>query len=172
MGVQEKKRLKRIKQYVINRDGSICCYCDKVLSDDLITMEHIVPDSKRGTFNATNLTISCAKCNNKRGNKPFFDYCAQFNWPQDKIEKYKRLYFSNLKIKVLNIAKEEFLDTDAVVPLNLIKKACQVLKIKNIDFSYYEKRYTFGIEFDKLSDRRNIKYCFELLIRIIELESE
>lgn len=172
MGTQEKKRIKRIKQYVIHRDGAICCYCDKVLSDDAITMEHIVPDSKRGTFNATNLTISCSKCNNKRGNQPFFEYCQQFNWPPDKLIKYKKLYFSNLKIKVLNLAKEEHLKDDSVIPQDLIKKACKTLKIKNMDFSFYEKRYFFDIKFDEIAERKKIKYCFELLIRLIEADSE
>ena len=80
MSSQEKKRQKRIREFVINRDGSICCYCDKVLLREEITLDHIVPDSCRGTFNTTNLTVSCAKCNNRRGNKPFFDYCKQFNF--------------------------------------------------------------------------------------------
>ena len=107
MGVQERNRQKRIREYVVERDGSICCYCNKVLSNETITLDHIVPDSKRGTFNTTNLTIACGECNNRRGNKPFFEYCKQFNWGPDKLDKYKRLYYSNLCIKVLNIAKEE-----------------------------------------------------------------
>ena len=86
MGAQERKRQKRIKEYVINRDGMICCYCDKVLTPETVTMEHIVPDSKRGTFNTTNLTVSCSDCNNRRGNKPFFEYCKKFHFPEDKLE--------------------------------------------------------------------------------------
>src|SRR5713226_2855341 len=107
MGVQERRRQKRIKEYVINRDGMICCYCDMPLAPSDVTMEHIIPDSWHGTFNSTNLTVSCAICNNKRGNKPFFEYCKQFNFSNEKLEKYKRLYFNNLKIKILNIAKEK-----------------------------------------------------------------
>ena len=83
MGAQERKREKRIREYVINRDGSLCCYCDKVLTQENVTMEHIVPDSKRGTFNTTNLTVSCAECNNRRGNKPFFEYCKRFDWSDE-----------------------------------------------------------------------------------------
>lgn len=172
MGVQERKRQKRIREYVINRDGSLCCYCDKVLTDETVTLEHIVPDSKRGTFNSTNLTIACSECNNRRGNKPFFEYCKQFNWGKEKIEKYKRMYFNNLRIKVLNIAKEECLQDDGTIPYTIIKKACQVLKIKNMDFSDYEKVYQFEIKFDEISDRKQIKYTFEQLIRIIEADSE
>jgi hypothetical protein len=172
MGAQERRRQKRIRDYVINRDGSLCCYCDKVLVPEAVTMEHIVPDSKRGTFNTTNLTVSCSECNNKRGNRPFFEYCKQFNWSEEKIGKYKKLYFNNLRIKVLNIAKEECLVEDRVIPHDIIKKACHVLKIKNMDFSDYLKIYQFEIRFDEVCERKKIKYCFEQLIRIIEADSE
>jgi HNH endonuclease len=175
MGLQERNRQKRIKEYVINRDGMICCYCDFPLTKEQITLEHIVPDSHRGTFNTTNLTISCGTCNNKRGNKPFFDYCKKFNWSEDKLDKYKRLYLSNLRIKVLNIAKEECLPLlatveDKAVPLEIIEAACHILKIRIIDFSHYEKEYFFSIKFDELAERKRIKFCFEQLIRILEAE--
>ena len=177
MGIQERNRQKRIREYVINRDGSICCYCDMPLTEDKITLEHIIPDSKRGTFNTTNLTIACYSCNNKRGNKPFFDYCKQFNFSEDKLDKYKRLYSNNLKIKILNIAKEEclpiFMDVDGkVIPNLIIEKACQVLKIRTINFLNYEAIYNFEIKFNELSERKRIKFCFEQLIRILEDDSK
>ena len=171
MGALERKRHKKIKQYVIERDGSICCYCDMPLALEQVTLEHILPDSKRGTFNTTNLTISCASCNNRRGNKPFFEYCKKFNWSEDKINKYKTLYFNNLKIKVLNIAKEECMKEQQVVPITLIKRACQILRIKRMSFSDYEKVYQFEIKFDEMCDRKKIKFTFEQLIRIIEADS-
>ena len=163
MGAQERKRQKRIKEYVIERDGLLCCYCDKVLTSETVTMEHIVPDSKRGTFNTTNLTTSCSECNNRRGNKPFFEYCKQFSWSEDKVNKYKTLYFNNLRIKVLNIAKEECMKDEQVIPVALIK---------GMDFADYEKTYPFEIRFDELCDRKKIKFCFEQLIRIIEADSK
>jgi hypothetical protein len=176
MGAVERKRQKRIKEYVISRDGMLCCYCDKPLTLEAVTMEHIVPDSHRGTFNTTNLTVSCSAHNNQRGNKPFFDYCKQFNWPEEKLQKYKKLYFNNLRIKILNIAKEECLpvsiNTESqAVPLQLIQQSCSILKIKSMDFSEYENTYQFEIKFNELSDRKKIKFCFEQLIRIIESDS-
>ena len=166
MGVQERKRLKRIREAVIARDGLICCYCCIPLTLDTVTMEHIVPDSKRGTYNTTNLTVSCYSCNNKRGNKQFFEYCKLFNFSADKLEKYKKLYTGNLRIKVLNIAKEECLDSKEAVPEVLIKRACKILRIKVADFSEYESLYDF--KFNEQCERKKIKYCFEQLIRIIE----
>ena len=90
---------------------------------------------------------------------------------RDKVEKYKILYFNNLRIKVLNIAKEECMKDDLVIPSALIKHACQILKIKGMDFSEYEKLYSFEIRFDEMSCRKKIKFSFEQLIRIIEAES-
>lgn len=172
MGAQERKRQKRIREYVISRDGLVCCYCDRKLELNSVTMEHIVPDSKRGTFNTTNLTVSCYACNNSRGNKPFFDYVKNFDFKENKLLKYKKMYFNNLRIKVLNIAKEECLLDKEAIPQDIIKQACQVLKIKNMDFSDYEKTYQFEIKFENICDRKKIKFCFEQLIRILEADSE
>ena len=171
MGEADRKRQKRIREYVIERDGSICCYCDRVLTDELVTLDHIVPDSKRGSFNSTNLTISCGDCNNKRGNASFFEYCKPYNWPEEKIEKYKKLYFANLRIKVLNIAKEECLKGDWAIPNSIIKKACHTMRIKFMDFADCERDYNLNIKFDELSFHKEIKSCFVELIRIIEAES-
>jgi hypothetical protein len=61
---------------------------------------------------------------------------------------------------------------ERVIPVALIKHACQILKIKGMDFADYEKTYPFEIRFDELCDRKKIKFCFEQLIRIIEADSK
>jgi hypothetical protein len=80
-----------------------------------------------------------------------------------------------LKIKVLNIAKEECLPkvvdvNEQAQPADLIQRACKVLKIKGMDFSTYESTYQFEIKFADMADRKRIKFCFEQLIRIIEAD--
>lgn len=171
MGASEKRRQKKIRQFVINRDKNICCYCSTILLSNEITLDHIVPASRRGTFNLTNLTVSCRSCNNKRGNISFFEYCKKFNFSEDKLNKYKKLYLSNLKIKVLNLSKEVCLKSEEVIPNELIRQACEILKIYTIDFSNYENIYQFEIKFSELAKRKKIKYCFEQLIKLIEAES-
>lgn len=171
-GARERTRRRKIREYVISRDGLICCYCNIILIPENVTLDHIVPESKKGTFNSTNLTVSCHDCNHDRGDIPFFDYCKNFNFSEEKILKYKILYSSNLKIKVLNIAKEECITNDEEIPLILIRKACHILKIKCVDFSDYEKEYQFDIRFSEMSERRKIKFTFEQLIKIIEGDSE
>jgi hypothetical protein len=170
MSLKHKKR-KRIKNFVIIRDGLQCCYCNIPLTMESLTLEHIVPDSKRGTYNSTNLTIACGPCNNFRGSKPFFEYIKKYNFQPDKIKKYKKLYFNNLKIKVLNIAKEELLKRDSEIPNSLIIEACKILKIKGVDISKFFTLYNFDINLNELTSRSKIKYTFEQIIHLIENDS-
>ena len=165
MGIQQRKRYKRIREFVTTRDGLICCYCEKPLTIDSVTLDHIIPESRDGSFNVTNLTVSCYDCNNKRGNKPFFEYCKQYNFSEQKLEKYKVLYIQTLKIKVLNTAKEEILHEEEAIPLVLIEQACHILKIEVIDFSILESN--FALNLSQVYERKKIKYCFEQLIRLI-----
>lgn len=168
---QKRNKEQRIRTQVIERDGLICCYCDKLLTLNTVTMEHIVPVSRRGTFNTTNLTVSCFDCNNERGSSDFFNYCKNFNFTPLKTSKYKKLYFDNLKIKILNIAKEECINKQYVTPLDLIHQACQILRISDIDFSSYENKYSFEIDFSQRCDRKKVKFGFEKLIKLIESET-
>jgi hypothetical protein len=169
MNKQQKRQ--KIKARVIIRDGLQCCYCNIPLTINSLTMEHIVPDSKRGTYNTTNLTIACQFCNNSRGNKPFFEYIKQFNMQKNKIDKYKKLYFNNLKIKVLNISKEFLIKNNFEVPNKLIFKACDVLKIKLIKFDDIFSIYNFDINLNEPVPRNKIKYVFEQVIHLIENDS-
>jgi len=171
MGLAERKRQKRIRDYVIERDGSICCYCDRVLTMETLTMEHINPNSQGGVFNTTNLTVACAPCNSRRGSQSFFIHCKKFNWSQDKYDKYQRLHLANLKIRILNVVKEKLLTKDYLIPNLIVLEACKLININFINFNEYEKEYGFTIVFNKLCNRSDIKFCFDQLIKIIEAES-
>ena len=163
-------RLKKIRKKVIDRDGLICCYCENFLLLNDVTMEHIVPISKRGTFNTTNLTVACKSCNNKRDNQPFFKFCKNFSWSQSKIDKYKKLYYDNLKIKILNIAKEFCIeDIEKVIPEEIITKSCLTLKVKSANFDSYFK--VVGLDSKEIYTRKVIKFSFEEIIKIIEAET-
>lgn len=166
----DSKRKKLIREDVVRRDGLDCCFCGKQLSSRTATLEHIVPVSRKGSFNRSNLTISCERCNSDRGDKNFFEYLGKFNIPEDRVLKYRRLYSNNLKIKVLNIAKEKCISDKFEVPLKLIQKACKILRIKPIDFSKIE--CYFEIPLDQSIPRREIKHSFERVIQIIEKSLE
>lgn len=162
-----RKKYKKIKDYVISRDGFVCCYCGKNLNSNTITMDHINPESNDGEYSKTNLTVSCSDCNNKRGNQSFFEFCKNFNFTKSKIEKYEYLYVCNIKIKILNIAKEEIIIEEFAIPSIIIKQACDVLGFKYIDYTIYK----IDLNFEKSYSKNVIKYYFEQLIKIIERDS-
>jgi len=163
-----KERKDKIKKELIIRDGLECCYCKKELTFDSMTLDHIVPGSKRGAFNTTNLTVACEFCNHSRGNQNFFTYIKKFGFSEAKVNKYRKLYFNNLKIKVLNICKEELLKDEAI-PNELIKEACEILRVKDINYNEYAI-YNL-IDFNTMQKRSKIIYAFEQLILYLNKDS-
>jgi hypothetical protein len=165
------KTHKIIRQYVIERDEATCCYCDKKLSNSEITLDHIIPASQGGQFNATNLTVACEKHNNSRGDQSFAKFAGQFNWQEDKINKYNLLYINNIKIKVLNTAKTNHLEGNngLVIPNKIISITCNILNIQVIDYSEYYPQNTL-LRFDLENENNYIIHSFEELIKIISRE--
>jgi hypothetical protein len=56
-----------IKKEKINK----CIYCEKDLTEENATSDHILPISKKGNNCQVNLVICCRKCNCDRGNMDF-----------------------------------------------------------------------------------------------------
>ncbi len=54
-----------IREYLLQKFGRKCVYCSK--KDISLEVEHIIPKSKGGSNRVSNLTISCRKCNLKKG---------------------------------------------------------------------------------------------------------
>lgn len=55
---------KRLRFAIFRRDGFRCCYCNRIVKDGaVLTLEHIVPLSKGGTWSADNLLTACESCN-------------------------------------------------------------------------------------------------------------
>ena len=57
------------KKNIFLRDNYRCAYCKKELSNNNITVDHIIPSSKGGKNTWTNLITSCDTCNRKKGNR-------------------------------------------------------------------------------------------------------
>lgn len=53
---------------VLRRDGYICQNCKQHIDDENINFDHIIPWSKGGSSEESNLRLLCEKCNKKRGN--------------------------------------------------------------------------------------------------------
>jgi len=59
---------KRLAIYL--RDGLSCTYCGASVEDGAqMTLDHVKPDSKGGSNDATNLVTCCSRCNSARGNR-------------------------------------------------------------------------------------------------------
>jgi 5-methylcytosine-specific restriction endonuclease McrA len=55
---------KKLRDFIFNKNSNRCVYCGKKGEE----IEHIVPKSKGGTNSVQNLTLSCRKCNESKGN--------------------------------------------------------------------------------------------------------
>jgi 5-methylcytosine-specific restriction endonuclease McrA len=60
------------REYLLEKWGRQCAYCG--VKDVPFQVEHIHPRSKGGTNSITNLTLSCEKCNTKKGTKDIKDF--------------------------------------------------------------------------------------------------
>ena len=59
---------KRLAIYM--RDGLACAWCDATIEDGaVLTLDHLIPQSKGGTNHETNLVTSCRRCNSSRGHR-------------------------------------------------------------------------------------------------------
>jgi 5-methylcytosine-specific restriction endonuclease McrA len=64
-----------VKEYLLDKWGRTCAYCGK--TNVPLEVEHVVPKSRGGTDRVSNLTLSCRKCNLKKGNKT----AEEFGYP-------------------------------------------------------------------------------------------
>jgi hypothetical protein len=56
-----------VREYLLEKFSRKCVYFGK--TNTPLEIEHIVPKSRKGSDKVSNLTISCHKCNQKKGNK-------------------------------------------------------------------------------------------------------
>jgi hypothetical protein len=61
-----------IREYLLEKWKRKCAYCKK--TGIKLEIEHIIPKSRGGSNRVDNLTISCRKCNLKKGNKTAKEY--------------------------------------------------------------------------------------------------
>lgn len=70
MPVQRKsKRMKARKQ-----TGGRCWYCSKHVHKDEATLDHVIPLTRGGGYERSNLVFSCQPCNEEKGDKSLEQY--------------------------------------------------------------------------------------------------
>lgn len=57
------------RQNIFLRDSHTCQYCRAKFSEKRLTIDHVVPLSKGGRHEWTNVVTACSSCNNKKGDK-------------------------------------------------------------------------------------------------------
>lgn len=65
---------RHLRQKVFKRDEYTCQYCGK--TNEPLEADHIVPISKGGTDDLTNLTTACGKCNRQKKDKSVDEFMA------------------------------------------------------------------------------------------------
>jgi len=61
---------------ILRRDGCRCVYCDRVLPDAELTVDHVEPRMRGGDGSDGNLVACCRICNTEKGGAPAWRYLA------------------------------------------------------------------------------------------------
>ncbi|WP_414581982.1 RNA-guided endonuclease IscB [Scytonema sp. PCC 10023] len=73
------------REFLLEKWNRQCAYCG--VKDVPLQIEHIHPRAKGGTNSITNLTLSCEKCNLKKGTKDIKEFLKKDQYRLDKILK-------------------------------------------------------------------------------------
>ena len=66
---QRKLMTKELREYIMRRDNYTCRRCGKYMPDRVgLQIDHIIPVSKGGKTDASNLQVLCSNCNAKKSN--------------------------------------------------------------------------------------------------------
>ena len=57
------------RKAVVKRDKSTCQFCDKKLSANQVTIDHVIPKAQKGITSFTNCVVCCQTCNAKKADK-------------------------------------------------------------------------------------------------------
>ena len=64
-----KSSIKFSNRAVYRRDKFICQYCKKKFKTEDLSIDHVIPKSRKGPTSWENCVTSCFKCNNKKSDK-------------------------------------------------------------------------------------------------------
>ena len=90
-GFSREKITKAQRNFIYQRDGNICTYCGKELTNFDLVIDHILPVVKGGRSNNENLTISCRTCNSQKADMFIDDFIESKSLDREEI--FSRLYW-------------------------------------------------------------------------------
>lgn len=74
-----------VREYLLEKFSRKCCYCGK--TDITLEIEHIIPKSRGGSNQVSNLCLACRPCNVKKGNQT----ATEFGFPNIQVQAKKPL---------------------------------------------------------------------------------
>lgn len=75
--MSNRRKPTRIRRLIWDRDAGICWLCERPVTFQAMTLDHVIPKSKGGGFFAANLRPAHRLCNLRRGNR--------LPWSQDEL---------------------------------------------------------------------------------------
>lgn len=69
VSIRKVTRLKFSRENIYLRDNYTCQYCAKPFPHKELTLDHVVPASKFGRKDWTNVVTACRTCNHRKGNR-------------------------------------------------------------------------------------------------------
>ena len=63
------QKIKFCRDNLYLRDDYLCQYCGQKFNTRELTMDHVLPASRGGKKNWSNMVTACRKCNQKKGNR-------------------------------------------------------------------------------------------------------
>ena len=85
-------------RYLFRRDNYLCLYCGHQFSPSLLTRDHIIPRSRGGKDNWTNVATACSRCNHAKGAKTPEEAGMALLAVPFRPNLYERFYLMNRRI--------------------------------------------------------------------------
>ena len=75
-GHHKARRKRSFRSQIIERDGTNCFYCGEPMTEEDMTLEHLVARSLNGQNTLENIVLAHSLCNNRAGVLPLHDKLA------------------------------------------------------------------------------------------------
>lgn len=85
-------------RYLFRRDNYLCLYCGQQFSPAQLTRDHIIPRSRGGKDDWTNVATACARCNHAKGAKTPEEAGMALLAVPFRPNLYERFYLMNRRI--------------------------------------------------------------------------
>ncbi|UWD49207.1 HNH endonuclease [Clostridioides difficile] len=161
-----------VKLKVFKRDGQVCQLCRKNICEEEINFDHVIPWSKGGSSDESNIRVLCEECNKKRSNNFENEYLIMhikesFHDPPDinleMLEDLLRLFLLMIRLKSesMEITEKEYcsiidtndIETDQFIYMlvssieSLFKEENSFIKVK---VQMEMLRYRWGVKDKKI----------------------